>query len=176
MEAERELIAFKLHSGEYDEAVSLIEKIFEFLRDAEREDFMVPIQFLSNYFQVKFSSKLILEYINRGSDVKINEKALKKWIDSKFYSTLKISLDFLPNLIPPQNSIRNSWFRFSLINFYKALIEKGVKNFIIFFNLGREYQRLRMREDAITYLEVSVKLNPNFIPAKVSLAFAYKYV
>ncbi len=177
VEAEKALIAFKLYSGKYEEAAVLIENIFDFLKDFDKLDFLIPILFLSKYFQIRFSNKSILEYLKENSNnVKISEKSLEKWIDNEFYRTLSISLDFLPNLIPPQDSIRNSWFRLSLINFYKGLIDRGMRNFMIFFNLGREYQRLRKRKEAITYLEMSVKLNPDYISAKISLAFAYKYI
>ncbi len=176
LEAEKALIAFKLFKKEYENAVLLVEKIFEFLREDDKEYFLPPLLFLKKYLQIEFNSADVKRFIeeNLGS-ISISEKTLDKWIDKEFYKTLRISIDFLPDLIPPQDSVRNSWFRTSLINFYKGLLEKGVKNFIIYFNLGREYQRLRNRKEAVYYLEKSLEMNPNFIPAKISLAFAYKH-
>ncbi len=176
LEAEKALIAYKLFIKEYENAILLIEKIFEFLRDEDKRYFLPPLLFLKKYLQMKFDGSEIERFIRENEgNITVTEKTLNKWIDKEFYKTLKISIDFLPDLIPPQDSIRNSWFRSSLINFYKGLLEKGVKNFIIYFNLGREYQRLRNRKEAVYYLEKSLEMNPDFVPAKISLAFAYKH-
>jgi tetratricopeptide (TPR) repeat protein len=172
-EAQINLVGCLLVLKRYEEAFRILAELLPFVK--QKAPLQMPLRFLQARLQLPNDHPVLREHLT-GKEATVTETAIRRWVEDRFYHTIPIDVLALPFQDSEGELIRNSWFRKLLVKHYQNMILEGVELPELYFRVGRESQRLKKHTDAMDYFRKALVKNPNFLPAKVSMAFCLKEI
>lgn len=172
-EAQINQMACHLVLKHYDEAFRQLQELLPFVK--QKSLLQAPLRFLAARLNLPADHPLLREHLAPGGGA-VTETSLRRWVEERFYQTIPIDVLALPFQDSEGELIRNSWFRKLLVKHYQNMIIEGIDLPELYFRVGRESQRLKKHTDALEYFRKCLAKNPNFLPAKVSMAFCLKEI
>ena len=170
-EAETMRLAVLLILKRHDEAMRQAEALLPQVK--EKKSLGLPLAYLRNRIGTPSSDPGVREVLGSYADLQPGESEIKRWADNLFHHTLSIDVMAVPFQAQRSELLKNDWFRGLLVQHYQKMIVQGVDLPDLYFRLGREFQRINQHREAAEYLQKCLEKAPHFLPAKISLAFAY---
>lgn len=171
-EARLKRIAVLIMLRQHDDALREVEDILP--HSADPAAYLKPVAYLRNRVGARSEHPALIELLAADPGLSPTENEIRKWSEELFYRTLTIDILALPFQGERGNLVSNDWFRGLLVSHYQKMILEGVDLPELYFRLGREFQRLNQFDQAVDYFRKCLGKAPHFLPAKISLAFAFK--
>jgi len=171
-EAQINMIAVHIISERYSEAFSMMSDLLPFVRNPK--SLLIPLTFLKHQLNKDATDPIIRDYLGETDTQPPTPNEITQWVDRQFYQVIPIDVLSLPFHDSEGELVKHAWFRNILIHHYQQMIISGKDVPELHFRLGREYQRTKKYELAIRHFQKCLDRNPEFLPAKISMAFSYK--
>lgn len=164
------LAALLILGGRDEEAQLRLEEVLPGLPDPAAA--ALPLLYLREKRHIVTTNPRVRIFLYRFQNQDAGRPALEKWADQLFHQVLAIDSLALPFMSGRGELMRQDWFRQLLVDLYQRMIRGGQDLPELYFRAGREFQRLNRHAEAMDFLKRCLEKDPDFLPAKISLAFS----
>lgn len=172
-EAQINLIGAYIVLKQNEDAYRHLLSILPFVKN--RAILLPPLIYLTRRLQISPDDPAVIDFLREQPAAgNVTEAEIRRWAEERFYQTLLIDVLSLPFQDSEGELNRHAWFRGLLIKQYQRMIQDGMDLPELYFQLGRELQRVKKYSEALDYFRKCLAAKPSFLPAKISMAFTVK--